>query len=901
MNAAEWVVRLAVTPLGARFDRWCVRFADHSPVSWIFARSEGVAYNPPLLLTTPGRKTGRNRTVVLPWFEAGAGRIAVVGSKGGAPADPHWAANLRANPDAHVHLRRRRQAVTTHVAEGAERERLWNAITDRSPVYLAYQEAAREHREIPVFVISPKNEPLRTRPRPGRLTSGVARSQMLGEERQHPPPAVLRRLLVIADPHRTEGPERRDPALRGTHVTVAGTGIDHDVARYVESRQVIAQTARRRSEHAVAAAEAPNHRRDTAQRLTLLRNIAIVGGDDGELGARTVQHREAAAHAEADRADAIRIHPGLGPQETLGGREDVECPTGLRTRRIPELGHGPQDAERPDAGSEEIDGQSGISGRGQAPCDAVHVSVRAEDLVEHEHPRTRLRSGGPGEPAGPLPSRTERERDILQIDARFDTHVRIITGRPRTVDALHTLPAWKLAEAVRAGHCSARESVEHHLARIAAHDGALGSFVFLDEARALAAADTLDGEIARGRAVGPLAGVPFGVKCLEDVRGWPHTMAAKVFADRVATTTSTQVTRLEAAGAIAVGLTASPEMGSASHTASLLYGVCRNPWNPALTPGGSSGGSAAAVAAGLVPMATGSDSGGSLRIPAAYCGVFGFKGTYGRIPRGPNYVGLPNIRNYGVISRTVRDAALALDSTAGADEHDPLSLPKPAESFVSALGIADARETRVAWTRELGFGLCDDAVADAARRAASKLIGAAGWVEVPIPVALPDPERAWQVLGAPDVVGAYGPFLQDRADEIAPFIRTIAERGAQLTSADFGEAAQVRDALVHALASVFDQVDFLMLPTVACPAFAAEGPSPAAIAGEPVSLLRSVAQTYVFNLSGHPAASLPIGQVGGTPVGLQIVARRHDDARLLSAAAAWESIAPWPALAPGFD
>lgn len=164
MKASEWVVRTAVTPLGARIDRWCVRFLDHSPVSWIFARSERVPYNRPLLLTTRGRRTGQDRTVVLPYFEAGEGRIAVVGSKGGMPTDPYWALNLRATPDAHVHLRRHQQAVATHLAEGLEREQLWKSITERSPVYLAYQERAKDHREIPVFVIAPKAEPLRTRP-----------------------------------------------------------------------------------------------------------------------------------------------------------------------------------------------------------------------------------------------------------------------------------------------------------------------------------------------------------------------------------------------------------------------------------------------------------------------------------------------------------------------------------------------------------------------------------------------------------------------------------------------------------------------------------------------------------------------------------------------------------------
>lgn len=469
------------------------------------------------------------------------------------------------------------------------------------------------------------------------------------------------------------------------------------------------------------------------------------------------------------------------------------------------------------------------------------------------------------------------------------------------MDAAHREPAWTLADAVRAGETRATELLEHHLARISEKNEALGAFVFLDADRARERAEAVDAQVARGDDPGPLAGVPMGVKCLEDVEGWPHTMAAKVFADRVATTTSTQVARLLAAGAVPVGLTASPELGSASHTSSLLYGVCRNPWNMDLTPGGSSGGSAAAVSAGLVPLATGSDSGGSLRIPAAYSGVFGFKGTYGRVPRGPNYVGFSNVRNYGVLARSVRDVTRVLDCTMGPDERDPLSLPHPGASWEARLGSVPLEDLRVAWSPDLGCGACDTAVSEKARAAATQLVSATGWKETTTPVELPSPELAWQVLGAPDVVGLYGPFLAERSDEIAPFIRAIAEQGASLTTSAFGEAAQLREALVQALAEVFEHVDLLLLPTVACPAFAAEGPTPSVIGGREVSLLGSVAQTYLFNLSGHPAASVPIGQVGGAPIGLQIVGRRHDDLRVLAAATAWESLSPWPALAAGYE
>ncbi|MBW2423306.1 MAG: nitroreductase family deazaflavin-dependent oxidoreductase [Deltaproteobacteria bacterium] len=157
MKLSDLAVRLAVTPFGAALDRFCVRWLGHSPVSWVFARSEGVDYNPPLLLTTRGRRSGQPRTVVLPHFPAGEGRLAIVGSRGGMPHDPHWALNLRQHPQARIFIERREIAVDVEVAERSERERLWREITARSPVYLAYQDRAAAHREIPVFVLAARD------------------------------------------------------------------------------------------------------------------------------------------------------------------------------------------------------------------------------------------------------------------------------------------------------------------------------------------------------------------------------------------------------------------------------------------------------------------------------------------------------------------------------------------------------------------------------------------------------------------------------------------------------------------------------------------------------------------------------------------------------------------------
>lgn len=472
----------------------------------------------------------------------------------------------------------------------------------------------------------------------------------------------------------------------------------------------------------------------------------------------------------------------------------------------------------------------------------------------------------------------------------------------RTVEAgdprLEELDARTIAADVRVGRRSAVDVLEHHLERIELLDQRLGAFVFLDADGAHTAAEEIDRHVALGLDPGPLAGVPVGVKELEEVTGWPHTFASTLFRDRTATFTSTQVSRTRAAGGVSVGLTAAPEFGATSFTASELHGVTRNPWNLARTPSGSSGGSAAAVAAGLVPLATGSDSAGSLRIPASFSGVVGFKGTYGRVPRGPAYVGSPNLRNYGALTRSVGDAARFLDCVVGPDELDPLSLPHPGFSYELSVDEVELAGTRVAWTADLGFGVCDHDVAATVRAAAAALVREAAFDELDLEVSLPDPAAAWEVLGLPDLHAGLRPLFPERAEEVSPALRVGFEAAAALSVEDLCRAHAARDSLVKALAALFDRIDLLLLPTTATAAFPAEGPMPTEIAGRPVDPLLTVALTYPFNLSGHPAVSVPAGSVEAAPTGLQIVGRRHEDLLVLAAAAALEQARPWPLVAP---
>ncbi|BBY17513.1 amidase [Mycolicibacterium litorale] len=443
------------------------------------------------------------------------------------------------------------------------------------------------------------------------------------------------------------------------------------------------------------------------------------------------------------------------------------------------------------------------------------------------------------------------------------------------------------AALVRSGELTAVGMVTEALDRIERCDRMLGAFVHVDAEGALARASAVDRLVADGGDPGPMAGVPLGVKELHPVAGWPFAMGSTLYAGRTADHTCTLVTRAVRAGAVPIGVTASPEFGRASFTASTLHGVTRNPWNPALTPGGSSGGSAAAVAAGMVPIATGTDGAGSLRIPASYCGLVGFKPTYGLVPRGPRHAGAADNDHYGALTRTVRDTARFLDCVCGTDPFDRASLPAPPR-FEDRLG-ADPGRLRVAFAENLGNAPCDPAVAEVVRTAAEKFLAATGAEAVPARLTV-DPRcgAAYRTLSAPDVYSQ----LRDvpAGSDIHPTLRGYLEAATAVDADALADAHAMRAGLVATVAEAFERFSLLLLPATQVPAFPAEGPMPTEIAGTPVDHWGALAVTFPFNLTGQPAISVPAGTVAGVPVGLQIVGHRHSDALVLTAAAVVEEI-----------
>jgi aspartyl-tRNA(Asn)/glutamyl-tRNA(Gln) amidotransferase subunit A len=470
--------------------------------------------------------------------------------------------------------------------------------------------------------------------------------------------------------------------------------------------------------------------------------------------------------------------------------------------------------------------------------------------------------------------------------------------------ALHELDARSVADGVRAGRLRATDVLGHCLERIQRRNPALNAFVFVDAERAGRAAARVDARVAAGDDPGPLAGVPLAIKELEAVEGWPDTRASTALRDRVATGTSIMTSRLLAAGAVPVGLTASPELGHLPYTCSVLHGPTRNPWDLERTPGGSSGGAGAALAAGLVPLATGSDMGGSIRLPAGWSGVIGVKGTLGRIPRGPGYLGNANMIHYGPLARTVGDAARFLDCAAGADERDPMSLPAPAIPFERAIGEIDLRGRRVAVLTDNGLSPCHPEVLSVFEDAARALVDAGAMVRLPeMRLALPD-----VMVGAAALLAADAdPALADARPEMmanlfvtegAGPLMALAFVGADISLDALALANQNRHAINVRLAELFSHADIVLLPTSPVPAFGCAGPLPTVVDGVEVGPSACALYTSPFNLSGHPVVSVPMGFVEGAPVGMQIVGRRHDDAVVLAAAAAFEAARPWPLLAP---
>ncbi|HEY2252574.1 MAG TPA: amidase [Planctomycetaceae bacterium] len=451
--------------------------------------------------------------------------------------------------------------------------------------------------------------------------------------------------------------------------------------------------------------------------------------------------------------------------------------------------------------------------------------------------------------------------------------------------------AVELAAAIRDRKVSPLEVTRAVLARIKQYNPKLNALVTVPEGAALCAAAKAEEAVMRGDKLGPLHGVPLHVKDNLYVADSRTTFGSKLFEQNVTAEDCPAVARLRAAGMIIVGRSNTPEFGWKGVTDNRVFGITRNPWNTDLTPGGSSGAAAAAVAAGLGPIGLGTDGGGSLRIPAAFCGLTGFKASFGRVPNWPGSSGAM-LRHIGVITRTVGDQAAALDAIAGPDARDLLSLPAVEKNFASQLdrGI---RGKRIAYSPNLGYATVDPEVAAICRKAAERLAEAGAHVEH-IELDWQDPYETWSVFFFGTAAAAMEQKLATQGDQLDPGFRRVVDRGLKLRGVDFGNALGARHDFWAKVRQVYERFDLLLCPTLAVLPFKVGQDDADPIGGEDLGPLQWTRFTYPFNLTGQPAASVPAGwSKAGLPVGLQIIGDRHADLVVLQAARAWEQVQAW--------
>jgi aspartyl-tRNA(Asn)/glutamyl-tRNA(Gln) amidotransferase subunit A len=468
------------------------------------------------------------------------------------------------------------------------------------------------------------------------------------------------------------------------------------------------------------------------------------------------------------------------------------------------------------------------------------------------------------------------------------------------------LDAMTLAARVRAKSLSASEVTEAVLARMEVLEPQLHAFCTPTPALARAAARAVDARIAAGLEPGLLAGVPVGIKDLVATAGIRTAMGSPLYENFVPDEDDIVVERLKAAGAIIIGKTSVPEFGYSGVSNNPLFPATRNPWDLALTPGGSSSGSGAAVAAGLGPLAIGSDGGGSVRVPAAHCGLVGFKASMGRVPlypgcRDPRYPGLSSwesLEHIGPMTRTVADAALMMNVIAGPDPRDRHSIPAVDFDYLDATRN-DIRGLRIAYSEDWGYAAVDSEV----RRVVSEAVGVfASDLGCHVERAHPGwgPEifaGFWGlVVGDTDLRGLRA-LMAEHQQRMSPHLVELIN---QAWSAEaLTDAKMLRQQVCNHMWRFMANYDLLLTPTLAAPPFAIGPQGPALIEGRAAQPFEWIPFTFPMNMTGQPAASIPAGFTrDGLPIGLQIVGRHLDDRTVLAACAAFERARPWAARWP---
>ena len=453
----------------------------------------------------------------------------------------------------------------------------------------------------------------------------------------------------------------------------------------------------------------------------------------------------------------------------------------------------------------------------------------------------------------------------------------------------HYSSARAMVAAVAASEISARELLELHLARVEQTNPDVNAIVSLDVERARQQAHAADQTTASGAPVGVLHGLPFAFKDTHEVAGWRTTHGSPLMVDHVSEVDNLIVERIRAAGAITIGKTNVPEWAAGSHTFNPIFGTTRNPYDLSRSAGGSSGGAAAALASGMVPLADGSDMGGSLRNPASFCNVVGLRPSLGRVPSWPTSNAWESTSVPGPMARTVEDLALLLSVIAGPDRRTPLALGTGGVTFAAPLE-ADLRRVRVALSVDLGGAFeVDDSVASIVR-AQRDVLTDQGAVVVEAHPDLTNAEAAFRTLRAWDFWRRFGSTLRRTPDAFKPSLAANIRAGENLSGPDVADAYEMRTRLCEVMLDFFEHHDVLVMPVSQVPPFSADDEYPSAINGQQqATYLDWMRSAYFITVTGCPAISVPAGFTAeGWPVGVQIVAAPNQERRLLEIAHGFE-------------
>ncbi|BEP16216.1 amidase [Acidothermaceae bacterium B102] len=454
--------------------------------------------------------------------------------------------------------------------------------------------------------------------------------------------------------------------------------------------------------------------------------------------------------------------------------------------------------------------------------------------------------------------------------------------------------AWQTAEDIRTGVTSAVDTVSAALARVAELDGQINAFTVVLAESAMESARAADDLVRQGSTL-PLLGVPISVKDHIWLTGTPATNGSVALRDFMPPEDNVAVARLKAAGAVIVGKTNNPEFCYRGFTDNLLFGATRNPWDLGRTSGGSSGGAAASVAAGMTSLAIGTDGGGSIRIPASFCGVVGHKPTFGAVPKDPGFPGWKTLSVDGPLAASVRDAALMMSVIVGASPADDMTWPAvDPPAFIAAMAnVGDLSGLRIAWSEDMG-GLAVDQGVRRVFRTAIEVFRGLGCELVEAYPQVPYSTPLWNTIACAEGWVSEGPLLEQWRSQMSPGTAELIEAGRDTTAAEYLAAMHAKAAYTRLWEEFFTTYDLLLTPTMQLTAFPVGLLNPSDIDGKEVSPFFDdwVTSCEPANLAGLPATSVPAGLAGGLPVGLSVMGPRWSDPLTLRAAAAFERQTP---------